>query len=52
VGFSYATSEEDNKAFGDDLAAADNYRLLQRFLERFPHLRDRELHLSGESYAG
>jgi hypothetical protein len=29
VGFSYTTSEEDNKAFGDDKSAADNYLLIQ-----------------------
>ena len=48
MGFSYTTSEVDNKAFGDDQTAADNYKLIQSFLARFPHLRDREFHLSGE----
>ena len=51
VGFSYTTSEKD-KRFGDAQAAEDNYQVLQQFLAKFPHLRDRELHLSGESYAG
>ena len=31
VGFSYATSEEDNEAFGDEKAAADNYLVSQCF---------------------
>lgn len=51
VGFSYTTDEKD-KEFGDAQAAEDNYQVIQQFLQRFPHLRDRDLHLSGESYAG
>ena len=51
VGFSYSTEEKD-KEFSDDQAANDNYMVIQKFLERFPHLDDRDLHLSGESYGG
>ncbi len=51
VGFSYTTNEMD-KQFGDAQAAEDNYLVVQKFLERFPHLRAKELHLSGESYGG
>lgn len=32
--------------------AADNYELLQKFLERYPHLRTNDLHLASESYGG
>lgn len=32
--------------------AADNYALLQKFLERYPHLRPNDLHLASESYGG
>ena len=53
VGFSYTTEDLDNKAaFGDDQAASDNYRVIQAFLDRFPHLRAHDLYLSGESYSG
>lgn len=51
VGFSYTTEEKD-KVFGDDQAAEDNYLVLAKFLERYPHLREKDLHLSGESYGG
>lgn len=51
VGFSYTNNPKD-LAFGDKQAAEDNFQVIQAFLRRFPHMRERELHLSGESYAG
>ncbi len=51
VGFSFATNEMD-KQFGDAQAAEDNYRVIQTFLGRYPHLRPHDFYLSGESYGG
>lgn len=51
VGFSYSDNEDDYQT-GDLQTAADNYALIQAFLDRFPHLRNNDLHLSSESYGG
>ena len=51
VGFSYSNSSED-KVVGDLRTAEDMVIFLKQFLERFPHLAENELYLSGESYAG
>lgn len=51
VGFSYSDDTKDYKT-GDLQTAVDNYQLIQAFLDRFPHLRQNELHLSSESYGG
>jgi len=51
VGFSYTNNPKD-LVFGDKQAAEDNFQVIQAFLERYPHMRDRDLHLSGESYGG
>lgn len=37
---------------GDPRTAVDSRQFLLGFMERFPHFRDTELYLSGESYAG
>lgn len=50
VGFSYSTERE--YACTDDTAAADNLAALTSFFEKYPTLRDRELFIFGESYAG
>jgi len=52
VGFSYSSEQVDKAAFGDDQSALDNFRVIQSFLSRYPHLRSHELYLSGESYGG
>eukprot|EP00611_Tribonema_gayanum_P026394 TRINITY_DN627_c0_g3_i1.p1 TRINITY_DN627_c0_g3~~TRINITY_DN627_c0_g3_i1.p1 ORF type:complete len:544 (-),score=164.92 TRINITY_DN627_c0_g3_i1:674-2152(-) len=51
VGFSYS---DDIAAYttGDARAAQDNVALIRTFLDRYPHLRASELHLSSESYGG
>ncbi|GAB5030423.1 serine carboxypeptidase ii-2 [Nannochloropsis oceanica] len=51
VGFSYTDNPED-LVFGDDQAALDNYLVILMFLNRYPHMRHRDLYLSGESYGG
>lgn len=51
VGFSYSDDTKDYIT-GDEQTAADNYELIQAFLDRFPHLRVNALHLSSESYGG
>ena len=37
---------------GDVRTAADSRQFLLGFMERFPHYKDNDLYLSGESYAG
>lgn len=51
VGFSYAEDSEYLKT-NDTIAAQDNYKTIQAFLERFPDYRNNELHISSESYGG
>ena len=51
VGFSYTDNPKD-LVFGDKQAAEDNFQVIQAFLERYPHMRGRDFHLSGESYGG
>lgn len=34
------------------VAAEDNYMFLLRWLDRFPEYKDRDLYITGESYAG
>jgi carboxypeptidase C (cathepsin A) len=51
VGFSYAEDSEYLKT-NDTIAAQDNYKTIQAFLERFPDFRANDLHISSESYGG
>jgi len=51
VGFS-TTSNISELVIGDEQTALDNYRVLQVFYEKFPHLRNNDLHLASESYGG
>ncbi|CAM9570665.1 unnamed protein product [Scytosiphon promiscuus] len=51
VGFSYSDTPSDYKT-GDDKTAADNYWLVQGFLDRFPQYRSNAFHISSESYGG
>lgn len=51
VGFSYSNTSDD-RIVGDSRTADDSVSFLMGFLERFPHLVENDLYLSGESYAG
>ncbi|ONK58024.1 uncharacterized protein A4U43_C09F7120 [Asparagus officinalis] len=52
VGFSYSS---DNSYYGgvdDNMTAMDNLVFLQRWFEKFPQYKNRDLYIAGESYAG
>ncbi len=51
MGFSYSQTVADYTV-GDGQAAQDVYQFLLGFYERYPQYANRELYLSGESYAG
>ena len=53
VGFSYidSTSEED-LYIDDNITAKENFQALLSFFEKFPEMKDKNLYISGESYAG
>lgn len=51
VGFSYSVDTSDYKT-NDKIAAADNYLILQAFLERFPEYASNPLYTTAESYGG
>lgn len=51
VGFSYSNRSSDYTT-GDQKTAADTYTFLVNWLERFPEYKNRDLYMSGESYAG
>lgn len=54
VGFSYSTAEDTSSDYkhDDSSTAADNYKLIQAFFERFPDLRSNKMYISSESYGG
>ncbi|PON67251.1 Serine carboxypeptidase-like [Parasponia andersonii] len=52
VGFSYSTNSSSYVAVGDEATARDNLVFLQRWFKKFPHYKNRDLFLTGESYAG
>eukprot|EP00197_Chlamydomonas_leiostraca_P008089 CAMPEP_0202867848 /NCGR_PEP_ID=MMETSP1391-20130828/9657_1 /ASSEMBLY_ACC=CAM_ASM_000867 /TAXON_ID=1034604 /ORGANISM="Chlamydomonas leiostraca, Strain SAG 11-49" /LENGTH=607 /DNA_ID=CAMNT_0049547925 /DNA_START=146 /DNA_END=1969 /DNA_ORIENTATION=- len=51
VGFSTSDDPAD-RIVGDERTAQDMRKFLLGFIQRFPHLADNDLYLSGESYAG
>jgi carboxypeptidase C (cathepsin A) len=51
VRFSYSETDEDYNV-GDAQAAADNYKLIRKFFERFPERRSNRFFISSESYGG
>jgi carboxypeptidase C (cathepsin A) len=51
VGFSYANDTAQYHT-NDDIAAEDNYKTIQAFLDRFPEYRPSDLYISSESYGG
>ncbi|XP_020595968.1 serine carboxypeptidase II-3-like [Phalaenopsis equestris] len=52
VGFSYSKKSSDYNKNGDKRTADDSYIFLINWLERFPHFKNVELFIAGESYAG
>jgi carboxypeptidase C (cathepsin A) len=51
VGFSFSNTRSDYKT-NDEQAAIDNYKLIQKFLERFPERKSNDFYLASESYGG
>ncbi|XP_041007692.1 serine carboxypeptidase-like 25 [Juglans microcarpa x Juglans regia] len=52
VGFSYSNRGSDLFDTGDRRTARDSLQFLIRWLDRFPRYKNREVYLTGESYAG
>ncbi|XP_021286346.1 serine carboxypeptidase-like 45 [Herrania umbratica] len=52
VGFSYSTNSSSYVAVDDETTARDNLVFLQRWYNKFPNYRQRDLFITGESYAG
>lgn len=52
VGFSYSNRSSDLFDTGDRRTAKDSLQFLVRWLNRFPRYKNREIYLTGESYAG
>jgi carboxypeptidase C (cathepsin A) len=53
VGFSYSENPDgDDYKTDDATTAADNYKLIQTFLSRFPQYRTNDLYITSESYGG
>ncbi|XP_008791046.2 serine carboxypeptidase-like 45 [Phoenix dactylifera] len=52
VGFSYATDSSYYEGVNDKMTARDNLVFLLRWFTKFPQYKDRDLYITGESYAG
>ncbi|KAI4352466.1 hypothetical protein L6164_006716 [Bauhinia variegata] len=52
VGFSYSNRSSDLLDTGDHRTAKDSLEFVIRWLERFPRYKNREVYITGESYAG
>ncbi|PPS01795.1 hypothetical protein GOBAR_AA18865 [Gossypium barbadense] len=52
VGFSYTNRSSDLLDTGDRRTAMDSLEFLIRWLDRFPRYKNREVYITGESYAG
>ncbi|GLT39936.1 hypothetical protein SLA2020_141010 [Shorea laevis] len=52
VGFSFSTHSSSYVAVDDETTARDNLVFLQRWYDKFPGYRNRDLFITGESYAG
>ncbi|KAI4346670.1 hypothetical protein L6164_007547 [Bauhinia variegata] len=52
VGFSYSNRSSDLLDTGDRRTAKDSLEFVIQWLERFPRYKNREVYITGESYAG
>lgn len=52
VGFSYSEDPDTDYHPDDASTAADNYALIQGFLDRFPQFRKNDVYITSESYGG
>ncbi|WOL11470.1 serine carboxypeptidase-like 45 [Canna indica] len=52
VGFSYSSDSSYYEGVNDKTTARDNLVFLQRWFDKFPQYRNRDLYITGESYAG
>ncbi|QHO58241.1 hypothetical protein HN51_012703 [Arachis hypogaea] len=52
VGFSYAKGSSSYIRVNDETTARDNLVFLQRWFDKFPQFKHRDLFVTGESYAG
>ncbi|XP_019416914.1 PREDICTED: serine carboxypeptidase-like 45 isoform X1 [Lupinus angustifolius] len=52
VGFSYAKGSSSYMTMNDEATARDNVVFMERWFNKFPQYRNRDLFLTGESYAG
>ncbi|CAI9286837.1 unnamed protein product [Lactuca saligna] len=52
VGFSYSNTTSDYGLSGDKRTAEDSYVFLVNWFKRFPHYKNHDFYIIGESYAG
>ncbi|KAL9232631.1 hypothetical protein vseg_007718 [Gypsophila vaccaria] len=52
VGFSYSSNTSFNDVINDNITARNNLAFLRNWLTKFPEYKNRDLFLTGESYAG
>ncbi|KAL6645463.1 hypothetical protein ACP70R_017071 [Stipagrostis hirtigluma subsp. patula] len=52
VGFSYTVNTAVYNTMEDNMTAHDSYMFMQKWLDRFPEYKTRDLYIVGESYAG
>ncbi|XP_012842586.1 PREDICTED: serine carboxypeptidase-like 33 [Erythranthe guttata] len=52
VGFSYTNTSSDFALIDDEFVAEDTYNFLVNWLNKFPHFKNHDFFISGESYAG
>ncbi|KAB2628382.1 serine carboxypeptidase-like 45 [Pyrus ussuriensis x Pyrus communis] len=52
VGFSYSANKSFYGFVNDDITARDNLEFLQRWFDEFPEYKNRDLFITGVSYAG
>lgn len=52
VGFSYSANNSFYDSVDDEITARDNLEFLQNWVTKFPEYKQRDLFITGESYAG
>ncbi|XP_072961362.1 serine carboxypeptidase-like 45 [Typha angustifolia] len=52
VGFSYSSDSSYYEGVDDKMTARDNLIFVKRWIAKFPQYKDRDLYITGESYAG